>query len=132
MDTRVLNDSREHVLNDCHEIVGQKKPDGEKVGDHKEMVYRDEHRTVHRHQIEQIGGNLQLLVGGIDGEGNQDIVVKGTKKETIDGNRHLHVKGDRLEQVDGDQSLTVQGDIQATGGGNLALELARLCSSRRA
>jgi hypothetical protein len=50
---------------------------------------------------------MQLLVGGIDsGQGNQDIVIKGIKKESIGKDDHLHVSGSRNEKIDGGQSLT--------------------------
>ena len=77
------------------------------------MVYANKHLKVHKNQVEHIGGDMQLLVGGIDdGKGNQDIVIKGDKKESIGGDSHLHVKGNRSEKVDVDQSLTVGGSQQ--------------------
>ena len=44
------------------------------------MIFRDKHLKVHRNQIEQIGGNMELLIGGIDGDGNQDIVDSGLQE----------------------------------------------------
>ena len=78
-DIRVKNDSRELILHDSHQVVGCDGDDG-KVGDRLEMTYRDKHVKVHRHQQEQIGGNVTQLIGGVDGPGNQDVVVKATKK----------------------------------------------------
>jgi type VI secretion system secreted protein VgrG len=122
MDTRVLRNSQERVIANRHLIVGWEK-DGKKGGDQKEMVYQDKHLKVHRNQVEHIGGDMQLLIGGVDsGVGNQDIVVKGTKKELIEMDNHVHVKGKRSEKVDVDQSLTVGNNQQEKVGMKHALE----------
>jgi len=107
MDVRVKNDEMERVIGNRHLIVGYEKG-GSKGGDQREMVYQDKHIKVHKDHVEHIGGDMQLLVGGVDsGQGNQDIVLKGVKKELVKKDNHLHVKGARNEKVDGDQSLTV-------------------------
>jgi type VI secretion system secreted protein VgrG len=122
MDERVLNDTRELVLNNRHLIVGQEK-DGSKVGDQREMIYRDKHLQVHRDQIEQIGRNMQLHIGGIDGgDGNQDVLIDGTRTVTTGKNDQLHVQGDRKQAIDGDTSLAVGGDQQEKIGNNHILE----------
>jgi type VI secretion system secreted protein VgrG len=122
MDLRVRNDSRERVVANRHLVVGYEK-DGSKGGDQLDMVYRDKHLKIHRNQSEHIGGNMELLVGGIDGgEGNQDIVLKGTKKELVEKECHVHVKGKRSEKVDTDQSLTVGNNQQEKVGMKHALE----------
>ncbi|HYE65342.1 MAG TPA: type VI secretion system tip protein TssI/VgrG, partial [Pyrinomonadaceae bacterium] len=72
IDTRIKNDAMERVVGNRHLIVGAEK-DGKKSGDQREMVYRDKHLHVHRHQVEHVGGNMELLVGGGDGDGNTDI-----------------------------------------------------------
>ncbi len=106
------NDSLARTFGNRHQIVGSEK-DGSKSGDQMEMVYKDKHVKIHHNQIEQIGDSMQLLVGGIDsGQGNQDIVIKGTKKESIGKDDHLHVTGNRNEKIDGGQSLTVGGSQQ--------------------
>ena len=106
------NDSLARTFGNRHQIVGSEK-DGNKSGDQMEMVYEDKHVKIHRNQIEQIGDSMQLLVGGIDsGQGNQDIVIKGIKKESIGKDDHLHVTGNRNEKIDGSQSLTVGGSQQ--------------------
>jgi len=106
------NDSLAHTYNNRHQIIGQEK-DGSKTGDQREEVYHDKHIKVHHDQVEQVGNNMQLLVGGIDsGQGNQDIVVNGSKMESIGKDDHLHVIGNRKEKIDGDQSLTVGGSQQ--------------------
>jgi type VI secretion system secreted protein VgrG len=122
MDQRVKHDSRERVLHDRHLIVGSDK-DGSKQGDQRELVYQDKHLNVKRHHIEHIEGNMQLLVGGGDGDnGNLDVVLKKDKKELVQGDDHLHVKGARNEKVDGTQSLTVGQNQQEKVGQNHALE----------
>ncbi len=121
MDLRVRNDSRELVIANSHQIIGSEK-DGAKVGDRREMVYVDKHVKVHKNHIEHIGGDMQLLVGGIDGPGNQDIVIKADKKELVEKNHHHHVKGNRMEKVDTDQSLTVGMNQQEKVGMKHALE----------
>jgi type VI secretion system secreted protein VgrG len=121
-DTRVLNDSMESVLHDRHLTVGGEKH-GSKAGDQREMIYRDKHLKVHRNQIEQIGGNMELLVGGIDGDGNQDIVIQGYKKELIEKSDHLHVKGSRMETIGASQSLTVGGSQQEKIGKKHAMDV---------
>ena len=106
------NDSLARTFGNRHQIVGSEK-DGNKSGDQREMVYKDKHLKIHHNQIEQIGDSMQLLVGGIDsGQGNQDIVIKGIKKESIGKDDHLHVTGNRNEKIDGGQSLTVGGSQQ--------------------
>ena len=106
------NDSLARILGNRHQIIGNEK-DGSKSGDQREMVYKDKHIKIHHNQVEQIGDSMQLLVGGIDsGEGNQDIVIKGTKKESIGKDDHLHVTGNRNEKIDGGQSLNVGGSQQ--------------------
>ena len=112
LDITTKNDSLAHTGGNRHQIIGGEK-DGKKSGDQREMVYQDKHQKIHRNQVEQIGDSIQLLVGGIDsGQGNQDIVIKGTKKESIGKDSHLHVTGDRNEAIDGGQSLTVGGAQQ--------------------
>jgi type VI secretion system secreted protein VgrG len=116
------NDSLARTYGNRHQIVGYEK-DGNKGGDQREMVYQDKHVKVHRHQIEQIGDSMQLLVGGVDsGQGNQDIVIKGTKKESIDKGHSLKVTGDRKENISGGQSLTVGGDQQEKVGQKHAVD----------
>jgi type VI secretion system secreted protein VgrG len=116
------NDSLAHTYNNRHQIIGQEK-DGTKTGDQLEMVYHDKHIKVCHDHVEQVGNNMQLLVGGVDsGEGNQDIVINGVKKESVGKDDHLHVTGNRNEKVDGTQSLTVGSAQQEKIGTSHALE----------
>ena len=121
MDVRVRNDSLARNLGNRHQIMGSEK-DGQKSGDQREMVYKDKHMKVHNDHVEHVGGNMKLLVGGIDGDGNQDIVVKKDKKELIEGENHVHVKMDRNEKVDLNQSLTVGMNQQEKVGMKHAVE----------
>ena len=79
IDIRVKNDAMESVLDDRHLTVGQEK-DGKKEGDFKELVVRDHHTKVRRHEERQVGGNLKMLVGGDEGDGKVDLIVKDERK----------------------------------------------------
>jgi type VI secretion system secreted protein VgrG len=129
LDVRIKNDAMELVLNDRHLIVGQEK-DGAKKGDQFEKVFHDKHLQVMRNQVEQIGGNLELLVGGGDGDGNVDISIKKDKKELIAANSHFHVKGDQKEKIDGKQHRTVGGDRLETVNGAFHLHVKGACNEK--
>ena len=124
MDVHVKNDSLENILRDRHQTIGGNGKQG-KVGDQNELVFRDKSLTVHRHAQEHIGGDLKLLVGGIDGDGNVDIVIKSNRVELVHKNGHLHVKGSLSESVDVSQSLTVGKDWHAKVGATHALEAGK-------
>ncbi|AKI98694.1 type VI secretion system secreted protein VgrG [Archangium gephyra] len=124
MDVHVKNDSFENILHDRHQTIGSQGKDG-KVGDQNEMVLRDKSLTVHRHSQEHVGGDLKLLVGGIDGPGDVDIVIKSNRMELVHKNSHLHVKQNLNEKVDGSQSLQVDGDLHMKVGGLHALEAGK-------
>jgi type VI secretion system Vgr family protein len=122
MDVRVKNENMERIISHRHLIVGNEK-DGKKSGDQREMVYQDKHMKVHRHQIEHIGGNMELLIGkGDEGSGSLDINIAGKKTETIGGDNDYHLKGERKEKIDGSTSLTVGGSQQEKVGTKHALE----------
>ncbi len=137
MDTRVRNNSMTSIVGNQHITVGYESESGNK-GDRNEKVCRNESITVNANQSTHIGGDQKLLVGGIDGPGNQDIVIKenrkelvhkdrhlhvmGNKKELVDQKLHLHVVGDRNEGVDGKQSLSVGGDQHEKVGMSHALD----------
>ena len=87
------------------------------------MVYRDKHSKVHRNQTEHIGGDMQLLVGGVDGAGQPGHRDQGRRRRSWSRRpSHVHVKGDRSEKVDGNQSLTVGKNQQEKVGMKHALE----------
>ncbi len=123
MDVRVKNDSMESVLHDKHLTVGGGEDGSKKEGDFKELVYRDRHIHVKRHQEEHLGGNVKLHIGGGDeGEGNWDVLVDGKKTETIAKDYDLHVKQAKKEKIDSDFGLEAGGNIDAKAGMNLATE----------
>lgn len=107
-DLLVKNDRRERIYGNSHLIVGYEK-DGKKGGDQREEVYQNKHLKVHKDQEEHIGGNFKLHVGGVDdGEGNVDVLIDGSKHQTIAGDCHLHVKKTLNELVDDQMQLTVK------------------------
>ncbi|MFT3764626.1 MAG: type VI secretion system tip protein TssI/VgrG [Minicystis sp.] len=57
--------------------------------------------------------------------GNQDLVVKMTKKELVEGDDHLHVKGERMEKIDKSTSLTVVENQEEKIGKVLAVEAGK-------
>ncbi|MBK8597338.1 MAG: type VI secretion system tip protein VgrG [Holophagales bacterium] len=123
MDTRVKNDSMESVLHDKHLTVGGTK-DGKNVGDYRELVYRDVHLHNKRNLTQHVGGDIQLLVGGEDGDGNLDEAIRANRTTTIGGNRNEHVKGNDLRMVDGSVGRQINGSRQAAIAGNEELKVA--------
>jgi type VI secretion system secreted protein VgrG len=121
MDVHVKHDSMENILNDRHQTIGSDGKNG-KVGDQNEMVYRDKNLKVHRHSQEHIGGDQKLLVGGIDGDGNQDVSIKASRKEKVGADSHLTVVANRNELVGETWSITVGSNLQVQVGTNHALE----------
>jgi type VI secretion system secreted protein VgrG len=124
MDVHVKNDSFENILHDRHQTIGAQGKDG-KVGDQNEMVYRDKNLKVHRHSQEHVGGDLKFLVGGIDGPGDVDIVIKSNRMELVHKNSHLHVKQNLNEKVDVTHSLQVGQDLHVKVAGLHALEAGK-------
>ncbi|MCP3140663.1 type VI secretion system Vgr family protein [Pyxidicoccus xibeiensis] len=124
MDVHVKNDSMENILHDRHQTIGGEGKAG-KVGDQNELVFRDKNLKVHRHSQEHIGGDLKLLVGGIDGPGNQDVHIQASRKEKVDADSHLSVGGKRNEQVGDTWSITVGKDLQIKVSSNHALEAGK-------
>jgi type VI secretion system secreted protein VgrG len=121
IDLRVRNESRHRIYGNHHVIIGWEK-DGGKGGSYRQMVYQDKEVKINRNHVEHVGGDMKLLVGGIDGPGNQDIVIKASKKELVEADNDVHVKGSRSEKVDVDQSLTVGNNQQEKVGMKHALE----------
>lgn len=111
MDVRVLNDSMETILHDRHQSIGIDGKNG-KVGDQNEEIFRDKSLKIHRNHQEHIGGDMKLLVGGVDGPGNQEVIIQAERKELVKKDAHLHVEGNQNEKVDKTWSVTVGGDLQ--------------------
>ncbi|EPX61054.1 VgrG protein [Cystobacter fuscus DSM 2262] len=112
MDVHVKNDSLEDILNDRHQSIKR---------DQNEEVSRDKSLKVHRDSQEHVGGDVKLLVGGIDGPGHQHIHIKASRKELVDADSHLRVGGNRNERVGASWSLSVGEDLQVHVGLNHAL-----------
>ena len=100
MDERVRHDTKERVGNDRHLRVGFSPADDEngnltgesKTGSQFEEVAVNQHLKVHKNRDDHVGGDLKLLVGGGDGDGNADIHIKKAKKELIDDTSDLTVQ----------------------------------------
>ncbi|WP_169978649.1 type VI secretion system Vgr family protein [Tautonia rosea] len=123
LDVRVKNDAKYRIYGNTHRIIGWEK-DGDSGGSHYEEIYQDEHRYVRRHQVQQIGGNFQFLVGkGPEDGGNVDIVIEADRKELIRRDSHEHIEGTRRERVDGNQSLSVKGDLLEQVGGERSTQV---------
>lgn len=103
LDVRVKHVHRETVLSDRHLTVGV---EGQKQGNQHDEIHADKHLRVHGDHKEHIGGSMQLLVGEASGGGDQDIVLKGTRREHIEGQSHRHVKGSHTEKIEGQTSVT--------------------------
>lgn len=128
IDVRVLNDSREHVINDRHLVVGIDGDDG-KVGSQYEQVFQDKELNVKRNQTEHIEGNFTWTVGLGEAEdgGNVDLTTELNKTETIGGNNDFHLTGDQKNLIEGNVSTTIGGDRteEVTGDASLAVVGAR-------
>jgi type VI secretion system secreted protein VgrG len=122
MDVRVQNDSMTNVRNDYHLTIGEAHGDQPPKGDQKEKVCGNKHLHVKRDQIERIGGNMELLIGGETNPGHFDVSIKADHKTTIAGDEHRHIKQARKEEVVGNQSLTVGGHLQEKVNAGYAIE----------
>ncbi len=121
LDVTVNNDALERVYGNSHRIIGNKD---KQTGDRYELVYRDQHMNIKRHQVEQVEGNLQLTVGkgsAQDG-GNVDLVVEKTVRAAVGQDCNLTITGDRNEKVGGNQSLDLGGNLNEKVGQSHALE----------
>lgn len=124
-DLRVRNDYKERIGHDRHSRTGfylEKDHEGDTSGETKkgssfEEIAVDEHRKVHRHFEEHIGGDYKLLVGGIDGEGNVDIHIKKTKSELIDETSDLVVKKAVQETFEETYDQNITGAVSQTFNG---------------
>jgi type VI secretion system secreted protein VgrG len=115
MDVWVKRDSMAVTRHDRHQTIGSEGDSG-KVGDQNELIYRDQSLKVHRHRQEHIGGDMRLTIGGIDGDGNCDIVIHGSRKERVEKDSHLHIQGGLLQKVEGTYSLsTAQHQTKVSG-----------------
>lgn len=134
MDLRVKNDSMERVIGNRHLIAGSEK-DGQKSGDQRELVYQDKHLNVKRHQVEQIEGNYQLMIGNGEATagGKLDVVVEKDQSEKIGGKLSTTVGGDHHEKVGagpmmGNYALEAGNEIHLKSGANVVIEAGALGS----
>jgi type VI secretion system secreted protein VgrG len=119
-DVRVENDCLERIKGNRHRVVGVIDGDKRSGGDQFEANSGEKHIFVDRHHIEQINGDMKLLIGGGIGGlpgGNQDIVVKAVKKEHIEAESHLIVDKTRSTRV-GAENLIVNKDRHTAVGGD--------------
>ncbi len=120
LDARVNNDAFSTVWNDAHVTVGHDEKG--KAGDSFVQLFRDHHLKVHRNTKAHLGGDVELLIGGVDAPGRVDLHIRSDKLELVDGDRHEHVLKSTLERVDGSVSRTIGGDEQVKIGGRLAID----------
>ena len=106
LDIHVKHDRMENVLHDRHLRVGDAL-DGGKVGDFNELVMRDHHVRVDRHEHVHVGGDTYLRVGGIDGDGHEHVIIEANRYELVKGDENHRVVGDHKAQVNRKASLTV-------------------------
>lgn len=124
-DVRIRNDSLEKVGHDRHSRYGfyipprdddAPPPEEKKHGSLFEEVAVNHHVKVHKNKDEHVGGDVKLLIGGIDGDGNLDVHVKKDHKELVDGTRDTHVKQAVTEKYDASHDATVGGARTETLG----------------
>ncbi len=123
LDVRVRNDAKSRVYGNSHEIIGWEK-DGDKGGDHRLMIYQDQHTNVKRNDVVHVEGNSQFMVGNgeADSGGNVDIVIENAKTEDIGQGSDLTIGGPCRQKIGGMLSQTVGGNIQIKSGGDIAAE----------
>ncbi|MCY2977163.1 MAG: type VI secretion system tip protein TssI/VgrG [Planctomycetota bacterium] len=123
MDVRVLNDSKERIFGNRHQVIGSEK-DGEKAGGQRELIYGDKNLNVKRHQVDHIEGNMQMLIGEGEAQegGNLDLIIEKQKSEHVKGDSHLIINGNYNQKIDGGVSETIGGDSQSKVSGNIAQE----------
>jgi type VI secretion system secreted protein VgrG len=122
MDTRVKHDGMEWVKNNRHLIVGDQSTK-DQAGDQLEEVWRDKHLRVHRHQVEHIEGNVQLLIGeGSAGGGNLDVKIEKNRTESVGSDVGLTVGSSRQEKIGKNQVLEAGQEIHLKAGMKVIIE----------
>ena len=122
MDTRVKHDGMEWVQNNRHSIVGTEDTK-DQAGDYNEEIWRDKQMHVHRHQVEHIEGNVQLLIGKGQGSGgNHDVSIENSRTEKVGANQHLTVGGERQEKIGTNDILEAGNEISMKAGMQITLE----------
>lgn len=118
MDTRVLNDSKERIFGNRHQVIGY-EDNGKKGGSQYEMVYQDKEVNIKQHQQEHIEGNYSLMVG--NGEASSGGALAAVIENAIAasvGKDGMEFKndGDATTEVEGKSSQTVKGDVMEDVG----------------
>jgi type VI secretion system secreted protein VgrG len=122
LDKRIKNESRTRIISNCHEIIGNEK-DGNKTGDQRLMVYKNQHITLKSNRVEKIGGSMHTHIGADTSSSHErNTIIEGNDYLLVNGENHVHVQKNRNEKVDLNQSLTVGGNQQEKVGQNHALE----------
>ncbi|MBX7103464.1 MAG: type VI secretion system tip protein VgrG [Gemmataceae bacterium] len=122
LDIRIQNDCMEAIMHDRHLIVGIEK-DGAKQGTQFEEVLVDRNLKLHKNHTEIIGGDMKLLVGTVDGDGNQDIVISKDQKVLVKGNAHLKISTAQNIEVTGKASAKYKADHVTLVEGSQSLEV---------
>jgi len=120
-DARVKNDCMELVLHDRHSIVG-KGETKDQAGDFNEEIWRDHNAVVHRDRIEKVEGNVQLAVGGGSGGGDVDVLIEGSRAESVGGDQSLTVGGSREEKIGAKHAMEAVQEIHLKGGMKVVIE----------
>ena len=121
MDTRVKDNSREHIFGNRHLTIGSDS-DSSDGGNQRELIYKDKHVKIKGDQEEQTEGNFKMKVGGGDG-GNLDIVVEKQEAHKVgSGGLHLTVNGDVNEKFNGNHSNNVAQNVQQKVGMAYAMQ----------
>lgn len=113
MDTRVLNDSKERIFGNRHQIIGWEDK-GKKGGSQYEMVYQDKELNIKQHQQEHIEGNYKLMVGNgeaSDGGALAAVIEKAIAASVGQDGLQFSNAGDAQTEVKGKSSQTVDGDV---------------------
>ena len=121
LDIHVKHDRMENVLHDRHLRVGD-QVNGKKEGDFNELVLRDHHVRIDRHQHVHVGGDDYLRIGGLDGDGHQHLIVEANQYALVRGDAHRHVEGASMLKVDQTTSVTVGDSAHVKIANNTAVE----------
>ncbi|MBL9100058.1 MAG: type VI secretion system tip protein VgrG [Myxococcales bacterium] len=120
IDVRVNNDAFSTVWQHSHVTVGHEE--GGKAGDSFVQLFHDHFLNIHRHTKAHLGGDVQLLIGGVDAPGRLDMHVRSDALSLVDGDRHTHTRKSTIEKVDGSVHRIVLGNEQTRIAGRKAIE----------
>jgi type VI secretion system secreted protein VgrG len=95
------------------------------LGKRLTVIHRNEEKLVKGSEVERTIGDVKVMIGG-----DQDVVVKRTRRERVEGDAHLVVHGRRAQRIDGKQSLSVGGDRHELTGGSHLIAAGRVVHVR--